>query len=126
MGGGERRTLTVRRSPAAICIDVVDFLSSCRRKKMNHLISHMTSTLKLRHRPLKYVSWAARFGQLEMLQWARASGCPWNAATCSEAALGGHLEVLQWARANGCPWDHHTRDVATGHVLEWAVANGVP
>jgi hypothetical protein len=40
--------------------------------------------------------------------------------------LGGHLEVLQWARANGCPWDHHTRDVATGHVLEWAVANGVP
>jgi hypothetical protein len=24
---------------------------------------------------------------------------------CSTAARGGHLEVLQWARANGCPWD---------------------
>ena len=42
------------------------------------------------------------------------------------AAKGGHLEVLQWARANGCPWDRTTRDVASGHVLEWALANGVP
>ena len=25
--------------------------------------------------------------------------------TCWAAAIGGHLEVLQWARANGCPWD---------------------
>jgi hypothetical protein len=39
-----------------------------------------------------------------MLQWARASGCPWNEYTCMYAALGGHLEVLQWAHANGCDW----------------------
>ena len=25
--------------------------------------------------------------------------------TCTYAAEGGHLEVLQWARANGCPWN---------------------
>ena len=25
--------------------------------------------------------------------------------TCAVAAEGGHLEVLQWARANGAPWD---------------------
>jgi hypothetical protein len=42
------------------------------------------------------------------------------------AAQGGHLEVMQWARANGCPWDRGTRKNASGHVLEWAVANGVP
>ena len=24
---------------------------------------------------------------------------------CEGAAEGGHLEVLQWARANGCPWN---------------------
>jgi hypothetical protein len=34
--------------------------------------------------------------------------------------------MLKWARANGCPWDRTTRDFASGHILEWAVANGVP
>jgi hypothetical protein len=34
--------------------------------------------------------------------------------------------VLQWARANGCPWNWHMRQAARGHILEWAVANGVP
>jgi hypothetical protein len=43
-----------------------------------------------------------------VLQWARANGCPWDAATCAWAAEGGHLEVLQWARANGCDWDKLT------------------
>ena len=28
--------------------------------------------------------------------------------TCAHAAAGGHLEVLQWARENGCPWDWKT------------------
>ena len=28
--------------------------------------------------------------------------------TCGRAAEGGHLEVLQWARQNGCPWDSDT------------------
>jgi len=27
---------------------------------------------------------------------------------CEGAARGGHLEVLQWARANGAPWDGWT------------------
>ena len=61
-----------------------------------------------------------------MLQWARANGCPWDEWTCTYAANGGHLEVLQWLRANRCPWDRNTRDTASGHILEWAVANGVP
>ena len=63
---------------------------------------------------------------MKMLQWARESGCPWDMKTCSGAAKGGYLEVLQWAHANGCPWDRNTRNFASGHVLEWAVANGVP
>ena len=65
-----------------------------------------------------------------MLQWARANGCEWDAATCSSAAGGGHLEVLQWARANGCEWDAATCSAAAeeGHleVLQWARANGCP
>jgi len=78
---------------------------------------------------------AASGGQLEMLQWLRANGAPWdgfrwNEKTCAVAAEGGHLEVLQWARANGAPWDYMTCAHAArgGHleVLQWARANGAP
>ena len=62
----------------------------------------------------------------EVLLWLRANGCPWDEETCTCAAEGGHLEVLQWARANGCPWDRQTRQIASGHILEWVVANGLP
>ena len=35
--------------------------------------------------------------------------CDGDMARCGcAAAEGGHLEVLQWARANGCPWDEWT------------------
>jgi hypothetical protein len=63
-------------------------------------------------------SWAAQGGRLEVLQWLRANGCPWNERTCAEAALGGNLEVLQWLRANGCPWSSMTRYYAEhkGHL----------
>ena len=70
--------------------------------------------------------YAAKGGHLEVLQWARANGCPWNRCTCSAAAEGGHLELLQWARANGCPWNRNTRKYASGSVMEWVVASGVP
>ena len=43
---------------------------------------------------------------MEVLDWARANGCPWDrVATCACAARRGHLDVLQWARANGCEWE---------------------
>ena len=44
---------------------------------------------------------AAKGGQLKVLQWLRAKGCPWDAEACMNAANGGHLEVLRWSRANG-------------------------
>ena len=50
-------------------------------------------------------SGAAEGGHLEVLQWARENGCPWDSDTCDKAAGKGHLEVLKWARQNGCPWD---------------------
>ena len=63
-------------------------------------------------------SYAALGGHLEVLQWARANGCPWDEDTCSAAANRGHLEVLQWARANGCPWGEETCE-AKFKVLQW-------
>ena len=43
---------------------------------------------------------------------------------CACAAVGGHLEVLRWARAHGCEWDAaHVRARAAqdahGEVLRW-------
>ena len=70
---------------------------------------------------------AATSRHFEVLQWLRVNGCPWDWMTCAAAATySGHPCILQWARANGCPWDRTTRDFASGHILEWAVANGVP
>ena len=71
---------------------------------------------------------AAKTGQLEVMKWLHANGCPWDANTCESAAEGGHLKVLQRARANGCPWGARTCSGAAegGHldVLQWARANG--
>ena len=72
-------------------------------------------------------TYAAKGGHLEVLKWARANDCPWNACACGG---GGHLEVLKWARANGCPWNENDvrgRGVG-GHleVLKWARANDCP
>ena len=40
----------------------------------------------------------AKYGHLDVLQWARAQDppCPWDAWVCSDAAENGHLDVLQW------------------------------
>ena len=49
---------------------------------------------------------------------------------CYAAVSGGHLEILQWARANGCPWDINTfgdtRAKAYLEMKNWAKANGWP
>ena len=40
--------------------------------------------------------YAARFGQLECLKWAKDHGCPWSeyTCTCAQAAWNGHLHIL--------------------------------
>ncbi len=78
----------------------------------------------------EFVANLAFRGHLQVLQWARSQGCPWDARTCPAAADGGHLEVLQWLRSQGCPWDGWTCANAAyrGHleVLQWARSQGCP
>ena len=74
------------------------------------------------------MSRAAIGGKLELVQWLRARGCPWDAAACAQAAEGGSFEVLQWLRAQGCPWNDKTCAEAARHarveLLLWARKNG--
>ena len=67
---------------------------------------------------------AAEGGHLEVLQWAREHGCPWDEKTCYWAAYLGHLKILQWAREHDCPWDENicARTAARKghlHVQQW-------
>ena len=59
---------------------------------------------------------AARSGNLELVQWLRGEGCPWNWVTCYHAVDEGHVEVLRWARENGAPWNADTRDQAAAEL----------
>ena len=60
--------------------------------------------------------WAAACGHLEVRQWLRANGCPWDTDTCYQAVYHGHVETLRWARANGCPWRVGDRDRAAAEL----------
>ena len=43
-----------------------------------------------------------------------------HGVSCAFAAGGGHLEVLQWARENGCPWDEAVTELgARESVCPW-------
>ena len=72
----------------------------------------------------------AEKGNLELLQFLRIKGCPWDWRTCSHAALEGHLECLKYAHENGCRWDERTCSSAAfyGHLecLTYAHDNGCP
>ena len=71
---------------------------------------------------------AAEGGNLEVVQWLRGEGCPWDSLTCHHAVFKSHVEVLRWVRANGCPFRAEHRDWAAeklgytddfGQVIFW-------
>ena len=66
----------------------------------------------------------ARNGNIELLKFLHAKGCPWNEWTCARAAGAGHLEILKWLRENDCPWDKWTcaQTAYAGHleILKYA------
>ena len=92
--------------------------------------AHLPDAFKIGHFDTKpTISWALekcseekeRFcaemalkGNLELLQFLRAKGCPWDGWTCSSAAKNGHLECLKYAHENKCPgrgkYAHRLRD----------------
>ena len=73
---------------------------------------------------------AASQGNLDVLKYLHANGCPWDEDTCKKAAKRGYMDVLKYAHENGCPWDFRTcRNAAiAGHldVIKYARENGCP
>ena len=108
------------------CIDISPSLVY----RANSRTPHSTTITLESHYHENTCSRAAEEGHLEVLQWARSEGCPWDNRTCSEAAGGGRLAVLQWARSQGCPWDEDTCFYAASEgyleVLQWARSQGCP
>jgi len=73
---------------------------------------------------------AVGFKRLDMIEYLRAHGCPWNESSCAEAAVSGQLEALQWLRARGCPWGVLTCESAIRErhyaIAEWTLDHGCP
>ena len=92
-------------------------------------LQYLQSKAHMLERPLlEQISlYAARGGQLEVLQWLSLQGAALSPHMCTWAAEGGHLAVLQYAHQNGCAWDSSTCEAAAGGghlaVLQYAHQN---
>ena len=77
---------------------------------------------------MKATSYAARNGNLELLQYFHSIGFTWDSYACEGAAENGHLDCLQYLHSNGCPWDGSTTlySAMGGHLecLMYAHSNG--
>ena len=66
---------------------------------LNVLQHHISSSLIHSFSSLILVQAAG--GHLEMLQWLREEGCPWNKVVCSHAAVkNSHARVAEWIKRN--------------------------
>ena len=71
---------------------------------------------------------AEKYGPIEVFEWLRNNGFPWDEDTCDKAAKHGHLDLLIWAHKSDCWWDWDTCTEAAenGHLdcLKYAHENG--
>jgi hypothetical protein len=71
--------------------------------------------------------YAAMWGSVRLLKWARENNLDWDAHTCSYAAYNGKLPALKYLHENGCPWDYYTcwyaADKKRWDCLQYAVDN---
>jgi hypothetical protein len=58
---------------------------------------------------------AAKYGQLDCLQYLHEHGCPWDERTSFAAAEKGQLACLQYVIDHGCSWNSQTMNVAANY-----------
>ena len=61
---------------------------------------------------------AAEGGDLDLMRWIHAHGCPWDDSVLFYALLHGHLDLCRWARSHGCSWDASSMEGALAGVAE--------
>jgi len=75
-------------------------------------------------------AYAMSSSRLDMVEYLRTHGCPWDERVSYCAAHAGRLDTLQWLRDRGCPWDSQLYIAAARgrhyHIVEWALAHGCP
>lgn len=61
-----------------------------------------------------YFLYAARVGNVPILEWLKEEGCEWNEGVCFEAVVGGSVESLFWLRSQNppCPFTDNIRSIA--------------
>ncbi|CAM9392657.1 unnamed protein product [Ectocarpus sp. 4 AP-2014] len=64
---------------------------------------------------------AAAGGSLAALIWAKQRGHGWDRGVCSLATERGDLRMLTWARDHGCPWDKDTCSKTAANCGQCAV-----
>jgi hypothetical protein len=72
----------------------------------------------------------AKYGRIELVQYLRNRGCPWDPSTFAAAASRhGNIEMLECLRSGGCLWSSTVYlSVVMGDVetLEWLKVSGCP
>ena len=119
---GRKEGIDIQGTPSVELISLITCGFVCRR--WHSLLPLPPSGLST------FSSMLATRGELAILKWARAVGCPWKAEVCTLAAGTGNLEMLKWVRAQGCPWENATMEAARhfGHseIVRWLMDQGFP
>jgi len=86
--------------------DAFAFASTCRAFRAATCLAG-SAAARFGERGIR-TSVAGSWASVARLRWAVGLGYEMNSDHLAHAASMGHLEVLQWARANGCEWDAGT------------------
>jgi ankyrin repeat protein len=77
-----------------------------------------------------YISYAAQYGNLDVMKWLLKNKCPWDERAFCHAAFHGDIGNMKWMHQNGCPWDETTFTEAArnGNIdnMKWLVEKGCP
>jgi len=66
-------------------------------------------------------------GQLHVMKWLREQEVDWDVCNFFYAARIGNLDILQWLQDEGCPWSEYFRlseDKVKPEVVDWCRVNG--
>ena len=67
---------------------------------------------------------------LMTVKWLRAQGLPWSSGVMNASAKYGNIELLEYAHAQGCEFTANTIDVAAYHgqleAIQWLHSRGCP